>query len=71
MFHGLESLKFQYKVIPGYLKAVEKEQIIEWMRAQSYLIEFCHNYPEDCYSNPPIGRKRYNDNNISTSLDKK
>ena len=23
--------------MPGYLKAVEKEQIIEWMRAQSYL----------------------------------
>jgi transposase len=38
MFHGVESLKLQYKGIQGYLNAVEKEQIIEWMRAQSYLI---------------------------------
>ena len=37
MFHGVESLKLQYKGTQGYLKAVEKEQIIEWMRAQSYL----------------------------------
>ena len=29
LFHGVESLKLQYKVIQGYLKAVEKEQIIE------------------------------------------
>ena len=71
MFHGLESLKFQYKVMPGYLKAVEKEQIIEWMRAQSYLVRFCHSYPEDYYSNPPIGRNTYSNDNISTSLDKK
>ena len=37
MFHGVESLKLQYKGTQGYLKAVEKEQIIEWMRAQSHL----------------------------------
>ena len=37
MFHGVESLKLQYKGTQGYLKAVEKEQIIQWMRAQSYL----------------------------------
>ena len=37
LFHGVESLKLQYKVIQGYLKAVEKEQRIEWMRAQGYL----------------------------------
>ena len=29
IFHGVESLKLQYKVIQGYLKAVEKEQINE------------------------------------------
>ncbi len=28
MFHGVESLKLQYKGIQGYLNAVEKEQII-------------------------------------------
>ena len=37
MFHGVESFKLQYKETQGYLKAVEKEQIIEWMRAQRYL----------------------------------
>ena len=37
MFHGVESLKLQDKGTQGYLKAVEKEQIIEWMRAQVYL----------------------------------
>ena len=37
MFHGVESLKLQYKGTQDYLKAVEKEQIIQWMRAQSYL----------------------------------
>ena len=28
----------KYQVVKGHLNAVEKEQIIEWMRAQSYLI---------------------------------
>ena len=28
IFHGVESLKLQYKGTQGYLKAVEKEQII-------------------------------------------
>ena len=37
MLHGVESLKLQYKGTQGYLNAVEKEQIIEWMRSQSYL----------------------------------
>ena len=37
LFHGLESLKLQYKGTQGYLKTVEKEQIIEWVRAQNYL----------------------------------
>ena len=37
MFHGVESLKLQYKGTKGYLKAVEKEQIIEQMRTQIYL----------------------------------
>ena len=37
MFHGVESLKLQYKGTQGYLKAVEKQQIIQWIRAQSYL----------------------------------
>ena len=37
MFHGVESFKHQQKGTQGYLKAVEKEQIIEWMRAQRYL----------------------------------
>ena len=37
MFHGVESFKLQHKGTQGYLKAVEKEQIIEWMRAQGYL----------------------------------
>jgi putative transposase len=37
MFHGVESLKLQYKRIQGYLKAVEKEKIIEWVRTQNYL----------------------------------
>ena len=37
MFHGVESLKLQYKGIQGYLNAAEKEQIIEWMRAKIYL----------------------------------
>ncbi len=37
MFHGVESLKLQYKGTQGYLKAVKKEKIIELMRAQSYL----------------------------------
>ena len=37
MFHGVESLKLQYKGTKGYLKAVEKEQIIESMRTQIYL----------------------------------
>ena len=37
MFHGVESLKLQYKGTKGYLKAVEKEQIIEYMRTQIYL----------------------------------
>ena len=37
LFHGVESLKLQYKGTQDYLKAVEKEQIIQWMRAQSYL----------------------------------
>ena len=37
MFHGVKSLKLQYKGTQGYLKAVEKQQIIQWIRAQSYL----------------------------------
>ena len=37
MLHGVESLKLQYKGTQGYLKVVEKEQIIKWMRAQNYL----------------------------------
>ena len=37
MFHGVESLKLQYKGTQGYLKAIKKEQIIKWMRTQSYL----------------------------------
>ena len=37
MFHSVESLKLQYKGTQGYLKALEKEQIIEWIRAQNYL----------------------------------
>ena len=37
MFHGVESFKLQHKGTQGYLKAVEKEQIIEWIRAQNYL----------------------------------
>ena len=37
IFHGVESLKLQYKGTQGYLKAVEKEQIMEWRRAQSNL----------------------------------
>ena len=37
MFHGVESLRLQYKGTKGYLKAVEKEQIIEQMRTQIYL----------------------------------
>ena len=37
MFHGVESFKLQHKGTQGYLKAVEKEQIIEWMSAQRYL----------------------------------
>ena len=37
MFHGVKSLKLQYKGTQGYLKAVEKEQIIEWMMVQVYL----------------------------------
>jgi transposase len=37
MFHGVESFKLQHKGTQGYLKAIEKEQIIEWMRAQRYL----------------------------------
>lgn len=37
LFHGVESLRIQYKGTQGYLKAEEKEQIIEWVRAQNYL----------------------------------
>ena len=37
MFHGVEILKLQHKGTQGYLKAVEKEQIIKWMRTQNYL----------------------------------
>ena len=53
MFHGVESLKLQYKGTQGYLKAVEKEQIIEWMRAQSYLrLSDLQKYLKNQYSNP-------------------
>ncbi len=37
LFHGVESLRLQYKGTQGYLKAEEKEQIIEWLRAQDDL----------------------------------
>ncbi len=37
LFHGVESLRLQYKGTQGYLKAEEKEQIIEWVRAQNHL----------------------------------
>ncbi len=37
LFHGVESLRLQYQGTQGYLKAKEKEQIIEWLRAQDYI----------------------------------
>ena len=37
MFHGVEILKLQDKGTQGYLKAVKKEQIIQWIRGQSHL----------------------------------
>ena len=38
MFHGVETLNLQYKGTQGYLKTIEKEQKIEWIRTQIYLI---------------------------------
>ena len=35
---SVESLKLQYKGTQGYLKAVEKEQIIEWINTHQ---DFC------------------------------
>ena len=37
MFHGVETLKLQDKGTQGYLKTIEKEQKIEWIRTQIYL----------------------------------
>jgi 2-polyprenyl-3-methyl-5-hydroxy-6-metoxy-1,4-benzoquinol methylase len=37
MFHGVEILKLQDKGTQGYLKAVKKDQIIQWIRGQSHL----------------------------------
>ena len=37
LFHGVESLRLQYQGRQGYLKTVEKEKTIEWLRAQDYL----------------------------------
>ena len=37
LFHGVESLSLKYQGRQGYLNAEEKEQIIEWLRAQDYL----------------------------------
>ena len=45
MFHGVESLKLQYKGTQGYLEAVEKEQIWNdyiWLQTQKNMIEFYH-----------------------------
>ena len=37
MFHGVETLRLQDKGTQGYLKTIEKEQKIEWIRTQIYL----------------------------------
>ena len=37
LFDGVESLRLQYQGKQGYLKAEEKDQTIEWLRAQYYL----------------------------------
>ena len=51
LFHGVESLRVQYKGTQGYLKAEEKEQIIEWLRAQDYLrLSDLQNYLQKQYN---------------------
>ena len=37
MFHGVETLRLQDNGTQGYLKTIEKEQKIEWIRTQIYL----------------------------------
>jgi len=37
LFHGVDSLKLQYKGSKGYLDATSKAQIIEWLKQQPYL----------------------------------
>jgi transposase len=37
LFHGVESLKLQYKGSKSYLDAASKAKIIEWLRQQPYL----------------------------------
>ncbi len=51
LFHGVESLRVQYKGTQGYLKAEEKEQIIDWLRAQDYLrLSDLQNYLQKQYN---------------------
>ena len=50
LFHGVESLRRQYQGRQGYLKAVEKEKTIEWLRAQDYLrLSDLKNYLQEQY----------------------
>lgn len=37
LFHGVNSLKLQYKGSKGYLKASSKAKVVEWLRQQPYL----------------------------------
>ena len=50
LFHGVESLRLQYQGRQGYLKTVEKEKTIEWLRAQDYLrLSDLKNYLQEQY----------------------
>lgn len=37
LFHGVDSLKLQYKGSKSYLKPSDKARVIEWLRQQDYL----------------------------------
>lgn len=37
IFEGVEALRMQYKGSAGYLKAQEKEAVIQWIRSQDYV----------------------------------
>ena len=50
LFHGVESLRLQYQGRKGYLDPVEKEKIIEWLRAKDYLrLSDLQNYLQKQY----------------------